>query len=85
MGAQDHSWIYLPVLVSAFALMVPFIIIAEKTPDEIRGRRRGARYRVEPWLDADGLGFMALDRCDAAVFWGFNLMENAILAKQGRT
>ena len=29
LSASQHSWVYLPVLVSAFVLMVPFIIIAE--------------------------------------------------------
>ena len=30
LPAERHSWLYLPVLLVAFALMVPFIIIAEK-------------------------------------------------------
>ena len=30
LSPQQHSWLYLPVLLVAFALMVPFIIVAEK-------------------------------------------------------
>jgi len=30
LPASQHSWLYLPVLLVAFALMVPFIIVAEK-------------------------------------------------------
>ncbi|MBM95760.1 MAG: MFS transporter [Oceanospirillaceae bacterium] len=30
LPSDQHSWLYLPVLLVAFALMVPFIIIAEK-------------------------------------------------------
>src|SRR5690554_1366870 len=30
VAAENHSWVYLPTLLFAFVLMVPFIIIAEK-------------------------------------------------------
>lgn len=79
VGAQEHSWIYLPVLASAFVLMVPFIVIAEKKRQMKSVVVGGALVIVL------SLGWMlmasALWHWIGAMllyFWGFNLMEASL-------
>lgn len=77
--AEHHSWVYLPTLLCAFVLMVPFIIIAEKKK-QMKG------------VVISGAGIIALSllmmvaaselwHWIAAMmlyFWGFNLMEASL-------
>lgn len=77
--SSSHSWLYLPVLLVAFVLMVPFIILAEK-----RRKMKGVVI-----LGALIISFsLVLMIFSSAVwhwivamllyFWGFNLMEASL-------
>lgn len=73
------SWVYLPVLVLAFILMVPFIIIAEKK------RQMKAVVVVGALVIALSLVVMAFSQAlwhwlvaMLLYFWGFNLMEASL-------
>src|SRR5690606_14664137 len=79
LDAGQHSWLYLPVLLIAFVLMVPFIIIAEKKKQMKSVVMTGAL------IIAASLMLMALASSlwhwVAALllyFWGFNLMEASL-------
>lgn len=76
---EHHSWLYLPVLLVAFVLMVPLIIIAEKR------RKMKSVVITGALIIATALILMSLA---ASVwhwavllllyFWGFNLMEASL-------
>lgn len=73
------SWVYLPVLLVAFVLMVPFIIIAEK-----KKQMKGV-VMVGALVIAASLGVMLLSSslwhwivAMLLYFWGFNLMEASL-------
>lgn len=77
--AEHHSWLYLPVLVVAFILMVPLIIIAEKK------RRMKGVVLTGALIIALSLFLMsgASQLWHWVVllllyFWGFNLMEASL-------
>ncbi|MBL4882666.1 MAG: MFS transporter [Oleispira sp.] len=73
---DQHAWLYLPVLLIAFVLMVPFVIIAEKKK-QMKGIVITAlgimilalilmSQAMEIWAWAIALGVF---------FWAFNIME----------
>lgn len=73
------SWVYLPVLLVAFVLMVPFIIIAEK-----KKQMKGV-VLVGALVIAASLGGMLFAQqlwhwglAMLLYFWGFNLMEASL-------
>jgi MFS family permease len=77
--AEHHSWLYLPVLIVAFILMVPLIIIAEKK------RRMKGVVLTGALIIALSLFLMsgASQLWHWVVllllyFWGFNLMEASL-------
>ena len=79
LNAQQHTWIYLPVLVVAFILMVPFIIVAEK--------RRKMKGVVLTGSAVIAVTLMLMTQANALwhwvallflYFWGFNLMEASL-------
>ena len=79
LSPSQHSWLYLPVLLIAFVLMVPFIIIAEKK------RQMKSVVLTGALIIAASLMLMAvassLWHWVAALllyFWGFNLMEASL-------
>jgi len=79
LPAEHHSWLYLPVLVIAFLLMVPFIIIAEK--------KRKMKSVVITGAVVIAIGLFGMAAASALwqwgvllliYFWGFNLMEASL-------
>lgn len=79
LAAEQHSWVYLPVLVVAFILMVPFIIVAEK--------RRKMKSVVLTGAGVIALTLFLMSMADSLwhwvvllllYFWGFNLMEASL-------
>jgi MFS family permease len=79
LAAEQHSWVYLPVLVVAFILMVPFIILAEK--------RRKMKSVVLTGAGVIALTLFLMSMADSLwhwvvllllYFWGFNLMEASL-------
>lgn len=79
LSASQHSWVYLPVLVAAFILMVPFIIIAEK-----RQKMKGV---VLIGAGVIALSLLLMSQASdmwhwvsllLLYFWGFNLMEASL-------
>lgn len=79
LTTAQHGWLYLPVLLVAFVLMVPFIIVAEKK------RRMKSVVVLGALIIAGSVLLMALATSLwhwAAVlllyFWGFNLMEASL-------
>lgn len=77
--ADQHSWVYLPVLLTAFVLMVPFIIVAEKR------RKMKSVVLTGAVVIATALLLMALASTLwqwvlllLLYFWGFNLMEASL-------
>lgn len=79
LEASQHSWVYLPVLLVAFVLMVPFIIIAEK--------RRKMKAVVLTGALIIAATLFAMSSASALwhwvvllllYFWGFNLMEASL-------
>ncbi len=79
LAAEQHSWVYLPVLVAAFILMVPFIIVAEK--------RRKMKSVVLTGAGVIALTLFLMSMADSLwhwvvllllYFWGFNLMEASL-------
>ncbi len=77
--AEHHSWLYLPVLIVAFVLMVPFIIVAEK------------KQKMKGVVLTGALGIAAalllMSQANSLwqwiallllYFWGFNLMEASL-------
>ena len=79
LPAEQHSWLYLPVLVVAFLLMVPFIIVAEKK----------RRMKSVVLTGAGGIAIALFGMAAASelwhwgallliYFWGFNLMEASL-------
>lgn len=78
-SASSHSWLYLPVLIAAFILMVPFIIIAEKK------RQMKSVVISGAVMIACSLLMMAMANqlwhwvvALLIYFWGFNLMEASL-------
>lgn len=79
LAAEQHSWVYLPVLVVAFILMVPFIIVAEKR------RKMKSVVLTGAIMIAITLFLMSLATSLwhwvlllLLYFWGFNLMEASL-------
>ncbi|GGY46615.1 MFS transporter [Bacterioplanes sanyensis] len=79
IGSHHHAWLYLPVLLAAFVLMVPFIIIAEKR------RQMKSVVIIGAIVIALSLLMMALANqvwhwaaLMLMYFWGFNLMEASL-------
>ncbi|WP_420589672.1 MFS transporter [Bacterioplanoides sp.] len=79
LAAEQHSWVYLPVLVVAFILMVPFIIIAEK--------RRKMKSVVLTGAGIIAVTLFLMSMANSLwhwvvllllYFWGFNLMEASL-------
>ncbi|MCH2040896.1 MAG: MFS transporter [Saccharospirillaceae bacterium] len=79
LAAEQHSWVYLPVLVVAFILMVPFIIVAEK--------RRKMKSVVLTGAGVIALTLFLMSMANSLwhwvvllllYFWGFNLMEASL-------
>lgn len=79
VAAEHRSWVYLPTLLSAFVLMVPFIIIAEK-----KKRMKGV---VTSGAAIIALSLLIMVSANALwhwvvammlYFWGFNLMEASL-------
>ena len=79
LPAEHHSWLYLPVLLSAFVLMVPFIIIAEK--------RRKMKSVVIIGASVIAISLFGMSAASEMwhwvvlmllYFWGFNLMEASL-------
>ncbi|MED5440015.1 MAG: MFS transporter [Pseudomonadota bacterium] len=79
LTADHHSWLYLPVLLVAFVLMVPLIIIAEK-----RQRMKGVVITGALIIAAALLLMGAASSLWHWIvllllyFWGFNLMEASL-------
>lgn len=79
LAADQHSWLYLPVLLASFVLMVPCIIIAEKKRQMKRVVQGGTllmavalimmsfSQQLWHWVIMIGL-----------YFWGFNLLEASL-------
>ena len=79
LAAEQHSWVYLPVLVVAFILMVPFIIVAEK--------RRKMKSVVLTGAGIIAVNLFLMSMANSLwhwvvllllYFWGFNLMEASL-------
>lgn len=79
LPGEHHSWLYLPVLISAFVLMVPFIIVAEK--------KRKMKSVVLTGALGIALSLLLMAIADQLwewvtlllmYFWGFNLMEASL-------
>lgn len=79
LDIEQHSWLYLPVLVASFVLMVPMIIVAEK--------RRKMKSVVIIGAGVIGIALLAMSQATALwhwialmllYFWGFNLMEASL-------
>ncbi|WP_430460195.1 MFS transporter [Thalassolituus sp. LLYu03] len=76
---EHHSWLYLPVLVVAFILMVPFIIVAEK--------KRKMKSVVITGALVIAVALLSMSAASQLwhwvvllllYFWGFNLMEASL-------
>ncbi|ASP38872.1 MFS transporter [Bacterioplanes sanyensis] len=79
LSSQDHTWMYLPVLLLAFVLMVPFIIVAEKRRQMKSVVLFGAIAIVVSLMSmsvSSQLWHWALALL--VYFWGFNLMEASL-------
>ena len=76
---EHHSWLYLPVLISAFILMVPFIIIAEK-----KRKMKSVVMTGALGIATSLFGMAAATQLWHWIallllyFWGFNLMEASL-------
>ena len=75
----QHSWLYLPVLVISFVLMVPFIIFSEKR------KKMKSVVMAAAAVIATGLFLMSVASelwhwvaVLLLYFWGFNLMEASL-------
>jgi MFS family permease len=79
VASQHHSWLYLPVLLAAFALMVPFIIIAEKRQQMKSVVVTGAVIiALSLLLMATASQVWHWAALMLMYFWGFNLMEASL-------
>lgn len=79
VAAENHSWVYLPTLLFAFVLMVPFIIIAEKKKQMKGVVISGAAIIALSLLlmvAATSLWYWVIAMM--LYFWGFNLMEASL-------
>lgn len=79
LDLSDHAWMYLPVLIAAFILMVPFVIIAEK--------KRQMKSIVLVALAIMVLALMLMSQAEqlwswalalGIFFWAFNIMEASL-------
>ena len=79
LALSDHAWLYLPVLVAAFILMVPFVIIAEK--------KRQMKSIVLVALAIMVLALLLMSQAEqlwswalalGIFFWAFNIMEASL-------
>lgn len=79
LSSYQHGWFYLPVLVAAFAVMIPFIIVAEKKQ----------RMKSVVIIGAVLISLTLVGMTQAQTlwhwggllfvyFWGFNLMEASL-------
>jgi|TARA_B110000211_G_scaffold167898_1_gene189411 predicted MFS family arabinose efflux permease len=79
IAANQHSWLYLPVLLVAFVLMVPLIIVAEK-----RRKMKGVVIIGAVIIAISLFGMSAASQLWHWIvlmllyFWGFNLMEASL-------
>jgi MFS family permease len=79
IAANQHSWLYLPVLLVAFVLMVPLIIVAEK-----RRKMKGVIIIGAVIIAISLFGMSAASQLWHWIvlmllyFWGFNLMEASL-------
>ncbi len=73
---DQHAWIYLPVLLIAFVLMVPFVIIAEKKKQmkSIVITALGIMI-IALILMSQAMGVWAWAIALGVFFWAFNIME----------
>jgi len=73
---DQHAWIYLPVLLIAFVLMVPFVIIAEKKK-QMKGIVIIALgiMIIALILMSQAMGVWAWAIALGVFFWAFNIME----------
>ncbi len=73
---DQHAWMYLPVLLIAFVLMVPFVIIAEKKK-QMKGIVITALsiMIVALILMSQAIGVWAWAIALGVFFWAFNIME----------
>jgi MFS family permease len=73
---DQHAWIYLPVLLIAFVLMVPFVIIAEKKK-QMKGIVIIALgiMIIALILMSQAVGVWAWAIALGVFFWAFNIME----------
>jgi MFS family permease len=73
---DQHAWLYLPVLLAAFVLMVPFVIIAEKKK-QMKGIVITALgiMILALVLMSQASGVWAWAVALGVFFWAFNIME----------
>ena len=73
---DQHAWLYLPVLLIAFVLMVPFVIIAEKKK-QMKGIVITALgiMILALILMSQAAGFWPWAIALGVFFWAFNIME----------
>lgn len=77
--ASQHSWVYLPVLLVSFVLMVPLIIIAEKRRQMKRVVLMGMVMIASALLLlAPAQHFWQWMVLLVVFFWGFNLLEASL-------
>lgn len=79
LSSYEHGWFYLPILVAAFAVMIPFIIIAEKKQKMKSIVIIGAlliSLTLFGMTQAQTLWHWGLGLF--IYFWGFNLMEASL-------
>jgi MFS family permease len=73
---DQHAWLYLPVLLIAFVLMVPFVIVAEKKK-QMKGIVIAALgiMILALILMSQAAGIWAWAIALGVFFWAFNIME----------
>lgn len=79
IDASQHSWVYLPVLLVSFVLMVPLIIVAEKRRQMKSIVLIGmAMIATALFLLAPASQFWHWMLLLVLFFWGFNLLEASL-------
>jgi predicted MFS family arabinose efflux permease len=76
LSLDQHAWMYLPVLLIAFVLMVPFVIVAEKKK-QMKGIVIAALsiMIIALILMSQAAGVWAWAIALGVFFWAFNIME----------